>query len=117
MSRHYVLDADRNVQTADPMEWAQWFEGDPDRRRVATAELPEGVWVSTVFLGLDHQFGDGPPLLFETMVFQNGEDALQWRYSTWDEAAHGHARAVELVEQYQGINRSLADLYSEDQPE
>lgn len=26
-------------------------------------------WVSTVWLGLDHQFWKGPPLIFETMVF------------------------------------------------
>jgi hypothetical protein len=40
----------------------------PDRV-VARDELEDGTVVSTVFLGLDHQFGDGPPLLYETLVF------------------------------------------------
>lgn len=30
-----------------------------------------GRVVSTVFLGIDHSFGFGPPLLFETMVFRS----------------------------------------------
>ena len=41
----------------------------PDRG-IARDELDDGSVVSTVFLGLDHQFFcDGPPLLFETLVF------------------------------------------------
>ncbi|SPA03543.1 protein of unknown function (plasmid) [Cupriavidus taiwanensis] len=27
-------------------------------------------YISTVFLGLDHQWADGPPLIFETMVYE-----------------------------------------------
>jgi hypothetical protein len=55
------------------------------------------VSVSTVFLGLDHNFGEGgAPLLFETMVFGlPGEDCR--RYSTWAEAEEGHARIVAQV--------------------
>lgn len=117
MREHYILNADHSVQPAELMEWARWFEKNGERRRVDATELPEGVLVSTVFLGLDHSFGDGPPLIFETMAFQNGEEALCWRYSTWNDAKLGHDRAVELIRQYQGVNRSLADLYSEDQPE
>lgn len=52
--------------------------------------------VSTVFLSLDHQFLDGPPLLFETMIFPAGDYCE--RYSTWDEAEAGHAKAVALLE-------------------
>jgi len=50
------------------------------------------VEVSTVFLGLDHRIFDGPPLLFETMIFP--ECDYMERYSTWDEAAEGHWKAV-----------------------
>ncbi|MEU6674851.1 hypothetical protein [Streptomyces sp. NPDC046925] len=54
--------------------------------------------VSTVWLGLNHQFGDGPPLLFETMVF-GSERTEQYtdRYSTLAEAEAGHAETVTLV--------------------
>lgn len=50
------------------------------------------VRISTVFLGLNHQIDDdGPPLIFETMVFPS-ED--QWRFSTYDEAIHFHDQKV-----------------------
>jgi hypothetical protein len=53
------------------------------------------VVVSTVFLGLDHSFGEGPPLLFETMVFVNDMSG-RWmdRCSTWAEAERQHGRGV-----------------------
>lgn len=66
-------------------------------RRVARDELGH-VRVSTVFLGLDHRYGpDGPPLVYETMVFPSDswtEQACE-RYSTREEALAGHARMVE----------------------
>src|SRR5215471_17514474 len=41
-----------------------------DPWRVAVTELPNGGRVSTVFLGLDHNYsGVGPPIVFETMIF------------------------------------------------
>lgn len=54
--------------------------------------LPNGAWVSTVFLGINHRWGSGPPLLFETMVFwETGRGPeLQVRWSTWLEAEEGH---------------------------
>jgi hypothetical protein len=52
-----------------------------------------------VFLGIDHNFfGDGPPILFETMVFGGPMDQDQRRYSTWDEAEFGHAAIVALAQ-------------------
>ena len=68
-------------------------------RIVAKTEVAPGVQVSTVFLGLDHNFfGDGPPLLFETMIFDDYEAGdHQWRYCTWEEAETGHNAACELV--------------------
>ena len=56
--------------------------------------------VSTVFLGLNHQFGDGPPLIFETMIFSPGPlDQECWRYSTESEALVGHAAAVAQLQE------------------
>lgn len=40
-----------------------------EKRRVAFTEVVKGVEVSTVFLCLDHNFGDSDqPVLFETLV-------------------------------------------------
>lgn len=56
------------------------------------------VRISTVFLGIDHRhFGDGPLLLFETMIFGGTLDHFQNRCSTWDEAEVMHAEAVDQV--------------------
>jgi hypothetical protein len=80
----------------DRDQWSALFE-DAEGRRIGYDELPNGYTVSTVWLGLDHSFGDGPPLIYETMVFKTGshsdEDML--RYPTRGEAAEGHANMVE----------------------
>lgn len=60
------------------------------------------VEISTVFLAMDHQFGDGPPLVFESMIFgETGDpeypDNYQDRYTTVQEALAGHERLVSNV--------------------
>jgi len=96
MSDKYILDRHTPVK-CDLVTWAEQFES-VDDRRVAYDELSAEVNVSTVFLGLDHRFGrDGPPILFETMIFGGPHDEYQERYSTWDEAVAGHKRALALA--------------------
>lgn len=89
----YILDGHKPVIEKDLMKWAAWLE-DADRS-VGKTEISKDVSVSTVFLGLDHQFGEGPPLIFETMVFGGPLDQYEERYSTWEEAEAGHKRWVE----------------------
>jgi hypothetical protein len=96
MSEYYALNDDHTVRPiSDTLEWARAFE-DRDKRRVARDQIGE-VTISTVFLGLDHSWGGGPPLIFETMIFGGEHSDDQWRYSTWYEAVEGHRRAVALV--------------------
>lgn len=78
----------------DTLAWARDFEKE---RRVAKDTLPDGKVVSTVFLGLDHNFGTGLPLIFETMVFasdNSGDDLDVDRYSTEEAALKGHRDIV-----------------------
>lgn len=66
---------------------------DPTYKIIKQETLDTGYWLSTVWLGLDHRFGDGPPLIFETMVFPNSDDLHDLdmeRYSTEDGARQGH---------------------------
>lgn len=75
---------------------AQHFE--QDTRCVAETCVTDDIRVSTVFLGLDHNFsGHGPPLLFETMCFGGVCDGAQQRYATWHEAEQGHEAIVQRV--------------------
>jgi hypothetical protein len=69
-----------------------------EERRIARTEVTPEVSVSTVFLGIDHSFNrDGPPLLFETMVFGGHLDQQMDRYATLEEAEAGHVRWVDRV--------------------
>lgn len=94
---YYILDEDKNPIECDMMTWAKMFNQD---RHVAQHVIDiDGVSVriSTVFLGLDHSWGDGPPILFETMIFGGEHDQYQERYSTWHDAWKGHYKAIELL--------------------
>lgn len=53
--------------------------------------------ISTIFLGIDHWYGGGAPVLFETMVFGGRYDQHQLRYTSWDAAKAGHVRVVAMV--------------------
>jgi hypothetical protein len=97
MGERYILDGQTPVPCEDLFTWGEWFENDA-HRRVGLTITANGSRVSTVFLGLDHAFGSGPPVLFETMIFGGPHDGYQARYTTWDEAEAGHARAVTLAE-------------------
>lgn len=56
--------------------------------------------ISTVFLAIDHNFSDeGPPLLFETLVFGGDRDGEMYRYATWEEAETGHKQLVDSIQQ------------------
>lgn len=77
----------------------EWIDGlSKPSRTLKRTELDGDVVVATVWLGLDHSMGGGPPLIFETMVFGLCEE-YQERYTTKEEALAGHDRIVELVKE------------------
>lgn len=78
--------------------WADWMHANHYNRHVGDDTPAPGVRVSTVFLGIDHNFSsDGPPLLFETMIFDDYDSGDMWRYSTWEEAEAGHKSALNEI--------------------
>ena len=93
---------DRQGNPITLKQWAGRFEMSIEEKQVNRTVLPNGYLVSTVWLGLDHSFGDGPPLIFESMVFtcnakQKVTDWLELdmcQYSTEAEALKGHKRLV-----------------------
>lgn len=90
MSDKYILDGHSVIPCEDIFQWGEWFE--KANRSVARTQIGKAV-VSTVFLGIDHSFGYGLPLLFETMIFGGPHDDYQARCSTWDEAVKMHELA------------------------
>ena len=106
---YWILDADGEPRpVADVQTWAIWFEqATADGSRVLLHDRDErpgapDVLVSTVFLGLDHAFGSGPPLLWETMILGGVHDGYQRRYSTRDAAIAGHRVACALMNESTG---------------
>lgn len=82
-------------QGLDAME--QWGKDFNDKKRILKQEtLKNGFFISTVWLGIDHGFGIGKPLIFETMVFVKNKfaDLDMARYSTEQEAIAGHKKMV-----------------------
>jgi hypothetical protein len=92
--KFYILDGHTPVPV-DLLTWAKYFE---TAERHVAKDVFGDVEVSTVFLGLDHNYSrTGPPLIFETMVFGGELDQEMLRYPTWTKALAGHREMVERV--------------------
>lgn len=102
-----------------------WYTLDENEQPVRMGDIPTRgfraleVWpplktkvddyeVSTVFLGLDHQYGfgeQGDPVLWETMIFGSGpvpwasgdDHEYQKRYTSADAARMGHDQTVQRL--------------------
>lgn len=107
MTMYYKLEGKTTVKT-DTAGGIDAFNN-PERVLEQTQITPD-VMVSTVFLVIDHAFGCGPPVLFETMVFGGRHDGYQERYHTWDEAIAGHSKAIDMV-------RSCLSMSTNDKPQ
>jgi hypothetical protein len=87
----YILDAAGNPELCDDTQkWGRWFR-DVANRTVAKDDVSDDVRVSTVFLGIDHSFDEGVPVLWETMIFGGPHNDYQERYTSLDDAK-GRAR-------------------------
>ncbi len=98
MTDKYILDGHTPFPCDDLYKWGQWM--DTADRRVKLDKIGD-ITVSTVFLGLYYSFGQGEPLLFETMIFGGEHDDYQERYSTWEEAEAGHAKALTMIKAHE----------------
>lgn len=96
----YILDEKHNpVVEEDVHKWGEFIQ-DIKNKVVKKTEIYHhgNIEVSTVFLGLNHNFSrEGRPILFETMIFGGLLDQHQWRYCTWEDALIGHENACLLV--------------------
>lgn len=104
---YYIL-VRRVPFAVDVVTWGRWF-GSINNRRVGE-DIIGNARVSTVFLGIDHNFLDtGDPVLFETMVFGGPLDQHSLRYCTWKQAEKGHAATVAEVKKAADQIAAIAD--------
>lgn len=98
---HYIF-VNGKIKEVSFLEFAIWFE-DIDNRRVDKTTINDDVFVSTIFLGIDHNFmpkeawKENPPVLFETMVMGGKFSDKGWRYSTLNQAKRGHWEIVDCI--------------------
>lgn len=106
----WILTKDKQIQPVNAQEYIKWVKittiaqkENHDHLRVAESRVGVlgEIWISTVFMGVNHRFGEGPPLLFETLVFSESHkqiDGMCMRTSTWAEAEIAHQDMVERVQ-------------------
>lgn len=98
--------------TGDPIDMLAWGQLKEVMRDEIAAGAHEGWWgiktfteidgteieVSTVWLGLDHQYLDGPHITWETMIFGGpySSEVID-RYTTRAQAINGHERTLRAL--------------------
>lgn len=102
----YIL-VNRLPVAVDLWTWARWFE-DIKNRQIGKDYVGK-VEVSTVFLGLNHNWRDGEPILFETMVFGGPLHGDMDRYCTYAEAERGHQEMLTKVKIAAARIKAIAD--------
>ncbi len=94
--RYYILQ-NGQVRETDFAAWAAWAYTRL-REGVIRHTLIEHVNVYTVFLAFDQGYiGDGPPILFETVVQSGPVNSSSAGYTTMQDALAGHELIVEGV--------------------
>lgn len=98
---------DKQGNQIDAREFERLRGGEDNYKRIggtivmSSSDPSIRLWVSTVWLGLDHSFTPGsPPMIFETMVFKHGGGGVEeecHRYVTEGEAQAGHKVVVDSI--------------------
>lgn len=90
----YILDENDCPCLATFEKYHEWRRSLPEEIQTGvgfTLDSTErdGIRVSTVYLGMDHGFDNGPPVLWETMVF-GMDDEIMRRYTSRQQAEEGY---------------------------
>jgi hypothetical protein len=101
---------DRQCQPISFVRFMQLFET-PDYKCIARTVLDgDKTFVSTIWLGIDHAWGGGTPLIFETMTRENNKwGGDQYRYATEGAALAGHEVVVAELRTRLGLPPSRGD--------
>lgn len=110
---------DRQGNPITPGTWSRLL-ADFEYRQVA-ADAAGQFWVSTVWLGLNHDFFmHHAPMIFETMVFPGKQDEEgiasfrevfgPWRYSSEQEARRWHQAIVGKLRELSEKKLTAADM-------
>lgn len=100
MDKHYIMDKEGNISTTKSLKkWAEFYKLNKIIKQTAIlSKTQNSILISTVFLGSDYRFfGEGEPILFETMIFGGKYDHEQQRYCTKNQAIKGHKEWIKKI--------------------
>jgi hypothetical protein len=93
----YTLDENNKpIASSSIIEASEWMENNPEKKAVKQEKIGD-VFISTVFLGLNHAWNSDIPVLWETMIFGGEHDQYQDRYTSYEDALEGHKKALDLI--------------------
>jgi hypothetical protein len=92
----YILDKENKPVKSTIIQHSEWIEANPERKAVKQEHIGD-IFISTVFLGLDHSWNSDIPVLWETMIFGGEHDQYQDRYTSHEDALEGHKLALTLI--------------------
>lgn len=106
----YILKNGIPVLEPDVLKWHKWFE--TNDRHIKRDVINQNIIVSTFFTGMNYNFDDGLPVLFETMVFMGEGIAHEWteRYTSVNEALKHHELIVQIIQKEMKLEREIFDL-------
>ena len=99
MITKYILNAQGEpVAELNLLKWAEWFEHS-DQQRIVCQETISGIEVSTVFLALNHNFGNPmTPILWETKTFGAVKEITKRCSGNREQAEAMHFEVVQEVQ-------------------
>jgi hypothetical protein len=92
----YILDKENKPVKSTIIQHSEWIEDNPEKKAVKQEHIGD-IFISTVFLGLDHSWNSDIPVLWETMIFGGEHDQYQDRYTSHEDALEGHKLALTLI--------------------
>jgi len=99
----YIMDEHGNpISEPDIQAWAEYINN--NENRVLAQDTVGNQFISTVFLGINYGWNDEAPVIFETMIFTDGDMSgeEQRRYTTREESLLTHAAIVAELKREQG---------------
>ena len=95
-------------RSGEPITLEEWGRMILQKKHKNVQQTNVGPYlVSTVWLGNDHNWdNEGPPIIFETMIFdrttddESFNDIYMDRYATEEDALLGHGRAINKAEEF-----------------
>lgn len=97
---YFIFERPDKIIETDRETFTKWIN-DPKLRILLQDGLENGLFLSTVFLGLDHAHGGPEPILFETAILDRDYNDLHMkRHKNYQTAAKYHYEVLNDWKKY-----------------